>query len=538
MWCSNLKMRVGSPPLCASDNEGEEELSKQSISELIAILRTAFKSADFDQVEEVLVARETKLRSELKNKEKEISLLQNQNEVGKLDIMRIEGELKLYKERCQDLSCQIRCVDEDSKHLKEKEKSAIDRYEKLLKEVKKGGQDDESIIVELRSKTFELENAKMSAEAEMKIWKTKFLGLDERLLWLEKGLVKLMNGEPYVERNSKDECEVDFRVSHNVGKGPESGDDVANSNSTTHSGKEDNMLGSNVNTRFSAGAGTNHSPGRGDMGFQNAGSERLEPGGIIDTSSSDDVVADNAPSIPKGVQNETGVLKRKRASINCGSVFTANGANDITVDDIPEVCTAGGSKESISPIVADNVHSSPIGSQNGTGVFKRNRPSNNAGIVRSFDVDDSSSTSVSSSSSSSNSEYSMNFLDEIFSKSHNNTSEKRWIYEADMLDAFQKDDELCMKAVCALYRKQVSAGKSPFSSIFTNNHGFNKSDATRGTNLAEFLIDGDSQGKMKKSIMELNEYDPKGVSDCRRLAIEHSKSLFVIYQNNEDPFFN
>lgn len=59
----------------------------------------------------------------------------------------------------------------------------------------------------------------------------------------------------------------------------------------------------------------------------------------------------------------------------------------------------------------------------------------------------------------------------------------------------------------------------------------------RGTTLAEFLIDGDPKGKLTKSKMELMAYDPKGLDDCRRLAIEHSKQLFEIYQKQEDPLF-
>lgn len=59
----------------------------------------------------------------------------------------------------------------------------------------------------------------------------------------------------------------------------------------------------------------------------------------------------------------------------------------------------------------------------------------------------------------------------------------------------------------------------------------------RGTTLAEFLIDGDLQGKLRKSIPELQQYDEKGLDDCKKLAIEHFKQLFEIYQSKEDPLF-
>lgn len=55
----------------------------------------------------------------------------------------------------------------------------------------------------------------------------------------------------------------------------------------------------------------------------------------------------------------------------------------------------------------------------------------------------------------------------------------KWEFEADMLASFGKDTELCMKAVCALYRQQTSEEKISKGSLFYNNRGFNKFDALR-----------------------------------------------------------
>lgn len=55
--------------------------------------------------------------------------------------------------------------------------------------------------------------------------------------------------------------------------------------------------------------------------------------------------------------------------------------------------------------------------------------------------------------------------------------------------------------------------------------------------MAEFLIAGDPQKKLRKSVAELEKHDQKGLSDCRRLAVTHAKQLFEIYQKKEDPFF-
>lgn len=59
----------------------------------------------------------------------------------------------------------------------------------------------------------------------------------------------------------------------------------------------------------------------------------------------------------------------------------------------------------------------------------------------------------------------------------------------------------------------------------------------RGTNLAEFLTDGDPEDDLRKTVQELEEYDPKAVKLCRTLATNYSKQLFEIYKNKEDPLF-
>ncbi|XP_057727912.1 uncharacterized protein LOC130943867 isoform X2 [Arachis stenosperma] len=53
----------------------------------------------------------------------------------------------------------------------------------------------------------------------------------------------------------------------------------------------------------------------------------------------------------------------------------------------------------------------------------------------------------------------------------------KWEYEADMLAAFGKDPELCMKAVCALYLQQTSEEQMSRGSMYSNQRGFSKFDA-------------------------------------------------------------
>ncbi|XP_049394028.1 LOW QUALITY PROTEIN: uncharacterized protein LOC125858314 [Solanum stenotomum] len=128
---------------------------------------------------------------------------------------------------------------------------------------------------------------------------------------------------------------------------------------------------------------------------------------------------------------------------------------------------------------------------------------------------------------------------EIISRIRRNKGDKlEWEFEGDMLAAFGKDPELCMKAVCVLYRQQTSEEQCSKGTIVHNQRGFSHCDAFRGSTLAEFLTDGDPQGDMMKSVKELQAYDPKGIELCTTLATRYSKQLFSIYKNKEDPFFS
>ncbi|KAF8027729.1 hypothetical protein BT93_E0596 [Corymbia citriodora subsp. variegata] len=107
-----------------------------------------------------------------------------------------------------------------------------------------------------------------------------------------------------------------------------------------------------------------------------------------------------------------------------------------------------------------------------------------------------------------------------------------WKSEVDMLSDFTQNDELCMKAVCALYRLQRS--KSMQRSACG---GFDDLLSPRENSLAEFLTGGDPEGKLKKSVMNLRDHCPEGLSLCRNIATINFKQLFIIYRKKEDPFF-
>ncbi|KAF8643630.1 hypothetical protein HU200_066686 [Digitaria exilis] len=114
--------------------------------------------------------------------------------------------------------------------------------------------------------------------------------------------------------------------------------------------------------------------------------------------------------------------------------------------------------------------------------------------------------------------------------------DKDWKFEGDMLAAVDERPELCLKAVCALYRKQTEE-EQMHKATFVN-EGFNQIDALRGSRIAEFLLDGDLYGPLKKTIADLEQYDRSAIGFCRKVASRYSKQLFAIYQNKEDPYFH
>ncbi|XP_026433744.1 uncharacterized protein LOC113331222 [Papaver somniferum] len=116
-------------------------------------------------------------------------------------------------------------------------------------------------------------------------------------------------------------------------------------------------------------------------------------------------------------------------------------------------------------------------------------------------------------------------------RNKNKDREIKWKFEADMLSSFEEDPELCMKAVCALYRQKISEDEISANGLF------HYSDTLRGTTLGKFLMDGSCKGGLKKSVEELAIFDSRAIEDCKRLARSYSKQLFSIYQNRKDPFF-
>jgi hypothetical protein len=55
--------------------------------------------------------------------------------------------------------------------------------------------------------------------------------------------------------------------------------------------------------------------------------------------------------------------------------------------------------------------------------------------------------------------------------------------------------------------------------------------------LAEFLLDGNLQGPLKRTAEDLEERDSTGHDFLERVVVQCCEQLFNIYKNKEDKYF-
>ncbi|KEH34007.1 hypothetical protein MTR_3g057330 [Medicago truncatula] len=98
------EIQTGSVKLLGPDDDwrNRSNLQNMSISELVSELRDTFIQSDFDVVEEALVSREAMLKAEIKEKKKELKLLEEKFQMERLEKVSVDMELKRVKEeRCK-----------------------------------------------------------------------------------------------------------------------------------------------------------------------------------------------------------------------------------------------------------------------------------------------------------------------------------------------------------------------------------------------------------------------------------------------------
>lgn len=629
------------------DCESEGDKSS-TVSKLIAFMKSAFRPSDFENIELVLIARERKLKlqkddveakmkkklddlsEEIENKRKEYVFLEDKYAELELTNFVLEDEGKKQKKECEELNQKIRqLVDKQRSALQRYEKllgeatktdtdkeetitqllvkgdSAKQRYEKLLEEAKKTERDKEEMIVKLKAVNGDLECAKKRAEAEVYAGKKKYGELLSRILRLEEDSKMLMkerqektesrkrqsenvdsamddlqtkeNGfcfkkmnEPFVGMSSA--CNSPLNGSEGLKAEGSHTNDTAPfvtieknepSNSNMYHTEPENLVlgiaefdkkrdaseGSHTNEMVSFDTEKRNDPVSSKMQqgtpvrkrlvFESNGFNKTmdPPADIVVICESDDelpTTETNRKNLKKNSLSNS-ELKRKR------SPFIHVSENDDDDDDVHDNTRNGDKKRTkqIQELVtapkgcpANLEHFSTSLNLVYPATAHKCKEKINSGSPFSALLDDYVSDDSSTDLEDEEDNIDMD-VDQFLLKLKKKNGDKIWYSEADMISALERDPVLCMKAVCAIYRQLTFME----GSLVTGNQGFAKYDVLRVTTLAKFLIDGDPQGKLKKSTTDLKKYDPKGLDECRNVATRYCKQLFEIYDKKQDPYF-
>lgn len=568
---------------------GEEGVSDKSIKEKVWSLKSAFMSQHFAEIEGLLLAMKEEMEIEKKSLKKEKESMEEKARSERSERLKAEIELKECKRECLQLKKEkggfnelLSISGEDKRIIRELREEICElKCAKLKVETEVDAY--KSKFQELEMRVFLLEKDLMSLIPEEPVNNVRVSrGVVEEKVVLNENVVTVKtevvccdsNDSIAVEANGDPRSHSPESRNGDVGgPGSVSGEGsglgeramMENGNGSDRVGNvkaetidvdnhENMVLGA------SGGSGSNL-PENGDGNIGASGRCTRQSQDIIEINDSDDDSSSSATLSGKkltkqgyqheaglgleDVNNETKLLKRKRTSPS-NSKDDSGGIKEPRTKKC-QVLIQGPESAPVNYCAATTMFS---GSDDRRNIFNQSRQAPT--ILRQYEeeirvgqnsqiqqrelvLDGSDGEQSSSSSDSDDFDFPTDSM--VIKTTQANRIHKKWKSEADMVATLEKDEELRLRAVCALFGQQAAVQKSSnFTSTFQN-QGFDKVDATRGTALVEFLTNGDPQGKLKKSTMELLADDPGGFRDCKRLTIKYSKQLFEMWQVKGDPLF-
>lgn len=573
-----------------SHSQGVEEgVSDKSIKEKVWSLKSAFMSQHFAEIEGLLLAMKEEMEIEKKSLKKEKESMEEKARSERSERLKAEIELKECKRECLQLKKEkggfnelLSISGEDKRIIRELREEICElKCAKLKVETEVDAY--KSQFQELEMRVFLLEKDLMSLIPEEPVNNVRVSrGVVEEKVVLNENVVTVKtevvccdsNDSIAVEANGDPRSHSPESRNGDVGgPGSVSGEGsglgeramMENGNGSDRVGNvkaetidvdnhENMVLGA------SGGSGSNL-PENGDGNIGASGGCTRQSQDIIEINDSDDDSSSSATLSGKkltkqgyqheadlgleDVNNETKLLKRKRTSPS-NSKDDSGGIKEPGAKKC-QVLIQGPESVPVNYCAATTMFS---GSDDRRNIFNQSRQAptilrqyeeeirvgQNSQIQQRELVLDGSDGEQSSSSSDSD-DFNFPTDSTAIKPTQANRIHKKWKSEADMVATLEQDEELRLRAVCALFGQQAAVQKSSnFMSTFQN-QGFDKVDATRGTALVEFLTNGDPQGKLKKSTMELLADDPGGFRDCKRLTIKYSKQLFEMWQVKGDPLF-
>lgn len=573
-----------------SHSQGVEEgVSDKSIKEKVWSLKSAFMSQHFAEIEGLLLAMKEEMEIEKKSLKKEKESMEEKARSERSERLKAEIELKECKRECLQLKKEkggfnelLSISGEDKRIIRELREEICElKCAKLKVETEVDAY--KSKFQELEMRVFLLEKDLMSLIPEEPVNNVRVSrGVVEEKVVLNENVVTVKtevvccdsNDSIAVEANGDPRSHSPESRNGDVGgPGSVSGEGsglgeramMENGNGSDRVGNvkaetidvdnhENMVLGA------SGGSGSNL-PENGDGNIGASGGCTRQSQDIIEINDSDDDSSSSATLSGKkltkqgyqheadlgleDVNKETKLLKRKRTSPS-NSKDDSGGIKEPRAKKC-QVLIQGPESAPVNYCAATTMFS---GSDDRRNIFNQSRQAPT--ILRQYEeeirvgqnsqiqqrelvLDGSDGEQSSSSSDSDDFDFPNDSM--VIKPTQANRIHKKWKSEADMVATLEQDEELRLRAVCALFGQQAAVQKSSnFMSTFQN-QGFDKVDATRGTALFEFLTNGDPQGKLKKSTMELLADDPGGFRDCKRLTIKYSKQLFEMWQVKGDPLF-
>ncbi|XP_075102167.1 uncharacterized protein LOC107816052 isoform X2 [Nicotiana tabacum] len=478
--------------------ESKPEVISQAstIPELISYLKSAFREREFSLVEKILMGREKQLRTEIQNLKRDFDLAEKAHALVELDKLNMEDQLNNFQRKCEVLKKEKAEAEEKVKAYEENIKELADRMSILEEEIAKTRDEDVSVIQQMAE---DWEAAKEEVVEEGS-GNTDFVST----------------------KTNMDNC-PDAQALHPM----------------------PSACGSaQVNSNLS------------NLGKKRCRSEEADPlpvisacenrAPIVDLSACEagDSIKNNLDTVPGRAGSSIVVLisdSDDEKAMACVSNSDGVGRNltfpkQIKEEVIEEFSTSL-SKRKRSLIESDK------GDGNGKLSFAHGS-SHKTGFIR--DCDDKDERKFYSQLSSKSDMYKLNGISDSSSDSDNDLSDKSmemlikrikgktFFSEDGLRSSFEKDAELSMNAICALYRQQISPNFSSKGLSFTKSQGLSQSDKISITALGEYLIDGDPQHKLRKAVVEVR---PKDRAECKRLATKYCHQLYQIYLSKEDHLF-
>ncbi|KAL7111791.1 hypothetical protein ACP275_05G112000 [Erythranthe tilingii] len=548
------------------------------IPELINSIRHSFRECEYDEVRNVLMDHEKKTRVEMENLVKdrdlikeELRLLEKTHSLTYLKNLKTEEKLERSLKECEELKRTIKKLEEKKGVSSDRQIKVENMYnevsacnskidEALLKMgeeiegLRKEKLDAKEAAAELRRENVEakremdeLMKKKLESDMECEAYKSKLDELEPRIMKIEEALSSIFNVKVEdlknfvedVEKSAaiKEEENFDFRDDKNGGRKSvdyQTKDGCSNEvqkSPVSHSGfnspqEQKNVIDLENEANGGPHGSASHAGHLSKLDIIELSDSDVETGPTGAAHTSDTVLkgenaAENEIIFKKSVQTSRSKKlnrtdNKEDSLLNTGTKRKRNvrsGIRESTLDKI------GAHDSEVSPCKISRLVDDESSSTDSED--ESDSDSCIEKLVATIQSENLDATLQS---------------EKVVATRQSEKVGRKFMLEAEMIKALQEDEELCMNGVCALYRQQFFSSQ-PTTKRSKLSKTVKPDDLISARALAEYLIDGDNEMRLRKSVSEVKNERAEVISQCRRLSVIYSEKLFEIYCSAKDPFF-